>query len=460
MLFFHAPPFSFSQVKYTILIKIIQPHLTIFVIFFSSEFMVWLSMEILKRERPRARRNGFTIPNPFVSENLNIVDMDNLTDEQKTYKIKKHDWTFIRQPEYVGLFIFVHVQYDRNQVKDDDTTKETVIAERAFFKDYESAKEFFRLVRDQDFIDYFCFQYEKGEKRGLLHLQGFMRYKKEMDMKQVHRFFPTIHLDPSYGTNHECRDYCMKSQTAIESDEHGEYGFYEYGNFVEIRQRTDLNGLIDDIIANLPYEEMLRKYPHQMINMGDKIEKTRQNILRDRFKNTERQIHVMYLYGAEGTGKTTFVNRVLGRQFMEVFKVSNYKHSGKFDNYASQDIILFDEWQGQIEITEMNDMLNGQPYNLPCRFNDRVACFTTVVFASNYPIEQAYKGELDKGKYPSYKGFLRRVNEIIYMPKQNHYVWEKGQPSEQVLAKLTEQNATVTIKEQPIEQTTIKGVQA
>jgi len=45
------------------------------------------------------------------------------------------------------------------------------------------------------------------------------------------------------------------------------------------------------------------------------------------------------------------------------------------------------------------------------------------------------------------------------MPKQNVYIWEKGQPSEQVLAKLTEQNATVTIKEQPITQTTLKGVE-
>ena len=410
-------------------------------------------MDMTKRDRPRARRNGFTIPNPFITDDIKLVEIDKLTDEQKAMPIKKYNYSFIRQPQFENLFTFAWIQYTRNQVKDDDSTAEQVIAERAFFKDYESAKRFFEIVRDTDFIDYFCFKYEKGKKTGLLHLQGFMRYKKAMDMKQAHAFFPTIHLDPSYGTNHECRDYCMKSDTSIDG-----YDFYEYGNFVEERQRTDLNSLIDDIINNVPYEEMLRRYPHQMINMGDKIEKTRQNILRDRYKNTERTIQVLYLYGAEGTGKTTFVNRVLGRQYMEVFKVSNYKHSGKFDNYASQDIMLFDEWQGQIELTEMNDMLNGQPYNLPCRFNDRVACFTKVLFASNYDIQTAYKGEIDKGKMPSFKGFMRRVKEIVYMPEQNLYIWQKGQPTAEIIARLDEQGAKWRI-DSPSEQTKIKGIE-
>jgi len=95
----------------------------------------------------------------------------------------------------------------------------------------------------------------------------------------------------------------------------------------------------------------------------------------------------------------------------------------------------------------MNDMLNGQPYDLPCRFNDKFACFTKVIFTSNYPLNDIYKDERVKGKEPSFKGFCRRINEIIHIPEQNVYIWEKGQPSEQVIAKLTEQGAKYTIKE-------------
>jgi len=99
-----------------------------------------------KRIRPRARRNGFTLPNPFITDNINVVDINNLTDEQKAMPLVRHDFSYIRQPQFEHLFIFAFTEYSRNIVKGDDSTAEKVIAERAFFKDYESAKEFFRIV--------------------------------------------------------------------------------------------------------------------------------------------------------------------------------------------------------------------------------------------------------------------------------------------------------------------------
>ena len=113
-----------------------------------------MDIEKEKRIRPRARRNGFTIPNPFLTDDIKVVDMDNLTAEQKAMPIVKHDYSYAKRPQFASFFTFAFVQYNRNKVKDDDATAEQVIGERAFFKDYESAKEFFRIVRDTDFIDY------------------------------------------------------------------------------------------------------------------------------------------------------------------------------------------------------------------------------------------------------------------------------------------------------------------
>jgi hypothetical protein len=109
----------------------------------------------------------------------------------------------------------------------------------------------------------------------------------------------------------------------------------------------------------------------------------------EKYKNTERQVHCVYIHGAEGTGKTTFPYRVLGLQYAEVFKVSQYEHSGKFDFYACQKVIMFDEFFGQIKLTEMNAMLNGQPY-FPCRFHDKFACFTKAIFTSDYSLDEQY----------------------------------------------------------------------
>ena len=168
--------------------------------------------------------------------------------------------------------------------------------------DYESAKAYFTYLHENHVLDYVCFRYEKGAKTGLLHLQGFVRYKKPQYPNKVRAVFPTMSLTPcGYKTNEDCRAYCMKEETKIDG-----FDFWEWGNFTKIGQRNDIKNLIIDMKKKLPYEEMLEKYPHQMLNMGDKIEKAEQKLIRDQFKNKEREIYVTYIYGAEGTGKTTY----------------------------------------------------------------------------------------------------------------------------------------------------------
>ena len=130
-----------------------------------------------KRFRQRANRNGFTLNNPFITDSVKLVDINNLTDEQKQMPKVEHDYTFLKQPQFAKFFTFAHIQFLKNEVKHDPTTARFVIGERPFFKDYECEKEYFKLI---DYIDYFCFQYEKGET-GNLHLQGFFHYSKPMD---------------------------------------------------------------------------------------------------------------------------------------------------------------------------------------------------------------------------------------------------------------------------------------
>jgi len=398
----------------------------------------------------KGSRGKFTIANPFITDEMKliIVDLDNLTDEQKAMPRQAHDWSFAKQPHLAHFFVFHWCEYTKNAVPNDESTAFQTIGERAFFVDYESAQNYFKYLHENHFVEYVCFQYEKGDKTGLLHLQGFMRYKKIMFPNKVRVIFPTMSLKQcGMQSNQECRAYCCKEETKVDG-----FDFFEWGNFTKIGQRNDLVRLIQAIKDDMPYEQLLENFPYQMMNMGDKVEKTRQNLIREKFKNVEREIHVTYIYGVEGTGKTTFPYRVLGLQYQDVFKVSNYKHSGKYDNYKCQDVILFDEFHGQIDITEMNDMLNGQPYDFPCRYNDRSACFTKAIFTSNYPMEEAYKNEIDKGKMRSFKGFQRRVTEIIYMPERNHYIWQLGRPSDEIIDNLKSQGAKIKLPPQEITQ--------
>ena len=399
-------------------------------------------MERKKRYRPRANRYGFTINNPFITEDTKVVDPDKMTDEQKAiFKGSVHDMSELRQPENEKYFTFAFVEYER---KENFEVVERVIAERVFFKDYISAQEYFKSI---DFIDYVCFQYEKGELYGNLHLQGFMHFHDTMEFNHVRALFPTMHLDKCEGKNFECREYCMKTATKVDG-----YDFFEHGVLIEAQQRSDIYGFKDRLKEGATNAELLDEYPHLTINSYNKLNALRNDIKREQFENITRKVHVTYIYGKADTGKTTYAQRVLKIPHKEICKIADYG-SGKFDEYQTQDIILFDEFDGQILMTKMNDYLDGEPICLPARYQNKQACYTQVFIISNYPLAEQYLKERADGKEPSFKGFTRRIHEIIHIPERNVYIWERGEPSEQVVAELERQGAKITLPPQVAEQT-------
>ena len=202
---------------------------------------------------------------------------------------------------------------------------------------------------------------------------------------------------------------------------------------------------------------MFDKYTWLMINNGDKILKAQQKHKQQKFKNTVRQVYVTYIYGKERAGKTTYPERVLGYEPMEIGLVGDYNTTGMFDEYENQDVIVFDEFDSQVEITKMNKYLDGRPCALPARQYNRVACYTKAFIISNYPLEHHYTKARADGKEPSYRGFVERINEIIYMPDRNVYIWQKGQPTAETLAALDEQGARCVI-DSPTEQVKMKEV--
>jgi hypothetical protein len=358
--------------------------------------------------RERARRNRFTLNNPFITDDVKVLDRESLTDEQKALlgQEVKHDFSFIRQPKYEQYFTFAIVEYDK---KENKQVIGKVVSERCFFKDYESACEYFKHI---DFIRYICFQYEKGEEGENLHLQGFMTYHRPMDFKVVKKIYPSIHLDPCFGTNTEAREYCMKEKTRQE-----EYPFFEYGDFVEERQRTDTDKFAADVLdASISITELFKIYPMLTLQGLPKIKAIRQEALEEKFGNEVRDVHVTYIYGKSRAGKTTYTKRVLGYAPREIAKVGKYNSTGQFDQYNMQDIIVFDEFKSQIALTEMNDYIEGNPLNLSARNTNRVACYTKVFIISNYPLEEQYKKARADGDEPSYEAFCNRIHEIIYMP--------------------------------------------
>ena len=100
------------------------------------------------------------------------------------------------------------------------------------------------------------------------------------------------------------------------------------------------------------------------------IDRTRQTILEEKYRNVFRQMTVTYIFGPTGTGKTRSVKEGCG--YSNCYAVSDYHHP--FDGYRGQKVMLFDEFHSSLPLNSMLQYLDGYPLELPCRYANKQAC--------------------------------------------------------------------------------------
>lgn len=127
------------------------------------------------------------------------------------------------------------------------------------------------------------------------------------------------------------------------------------------------------------------------------------------YENKIRNVEVTYIYGAPGVGKTSYVYKKYG--FENVYRVTNYNRN-MFDNYKGQQVLVFDEFNSQLKIEEILNYLDIYPLWLPCRYNNKVACFDKIFLISNLPLSQQYLN-IQSFSPDQYKALLRRIHKIL-----------------------------------------------
>lgn len=260
-------------------------------------------------------------------------------------------------------------------------------------------------------ISYWCMCDEVG-KNETYHTHLYLYRQNPMRFSMIKNKFKAAHIDYCRGTSEENRDYIKKegkykgtkkeeTNLANTFEEYGEIPLEHQG------QRNDLIDLYDMIKDGRDNFEILEENPSYMMQL-DKIESCRQIIRGEKFKNTFRDMHVEYWSGKTGQGKTRTVMERHG--YENVYRVTDYLHP--FDNYKGQDILLFDEYDSDlIRIQDMLNFLDGYPLDLPCRYNNKVACYTKVYIISNMSLTLQYS-DIQRNNNETWKAFLRRIHAV------------------------------------------------
>lgn len=267
---------------------------------------------------------------------------------------------------------------------------------------------------------YYCLSDEIGTKEKTHHTHIFIACSSSVRFSTIKNRFPKSHIEMAKGTSEQNRDYVFKNGkyekekgvTKLPDTQE------EYGEMPIERQgaRNDIADLYDMIKDGMSDFEIFEENPNYILQI-DMLEKVRQTFRQNLYKNKVREIIVTYIWGKSGTGKTYSVMSKYG--FENVYRITNYAHGG-FDGYKGQDVIVFEEYYSNFKIQDMLNYLDCYPIELPCRYANKVACFTKVYIVSNIDLFQQY---LDiQIEYPeTWKAFLRRIDKVIEYDAYNSF---------------------------------------
>lgn len=280
------------------------------------------------------------------------------------------------------------------------------------------------IIQEWSPIVYWCIGDEIGEN-GTYHSHIFLSSSSAVRFTTVKKKFPMAHIEYCNGTCKENRDYCFKDGDKFNKKENGEYDYKdeagkrhhgthydttneEYGVMPIERQgaRTDLSVLYSMIKDGKSNYEILEECP-QYIDKIDRIDKVRQTVIEEKFKDTWRNLEVTYIWGRTNSGKTRSVMDAYG--YSNVYRVTDYCHP--FDAYKGQDIIVFEEFRSDIRLGDMLVYLDGYPVELPCRYNNKQACFTKVFIITNIDLRDQYPHK-QKDEPTTWQAFLRRIHHV------------------------------------------------
>ncbi len=276
---------------------------------------------------------------------------------------------------------------------------------------------------------YFCMADEIATT-GTYHTHIFLYSPSPMRFSTIKGRFPTAHIEKAYGSAKDNRDYIRKEGRWAETDK-AETSvadtFEEWGDLPSEKEEAspDKYRLLQSLREGMTPLEAVEDNPDRFYHYRE-IETVRQSILEDTYSTIMRQVEVTYLFGASGTGKTRGIFERHNPK--SICRITDYggRNGVRFDAYRCQDVLVFEEFHSQIPISAMLNYLDVYPIMLPARYNDRVACYTTVYLTSNIPLEAQYQ-EIQRYQLETWYAFLRRIHNVIeYLPDGSTVQRKKG----------------------------------
>jgi len=249
-------------------------------------------------------------------------------------------------------------------------------------------------------VTFVIWSLEQGAQ-GTRHWQGYFTCKQSLSIGAAKRLFlpDKAHLEKANGTTEENIAYCTKEDTHID-------GPWRFGEPPKPGERVDLQKLADLVTEKKTDLEIATEHPVEYMKYARHIKELRAAL---NPPARRQSVETCVLWGETGIGKTYWIYD----RFPECYRVQYSKDRVWWDGYTGQDVIFFDEFNGQIPLEDMLQLLDPYPVRLEIKCSFTAAAWTKVVICSNNPPTAWYPcGAFCRYSQAQLNALLRRLTWV------------------------------------------------
>ena len=283
---------------------------------------------------------------------------------------------------------------DKNKTpKDTMSRKYHICLNNALEKGY-TQERVIEILQGFKSLRYACGGLEQGSNN-VVHWHIYLLCKNGIRHSTLRRAFSNqAHIEVAKGTSIQNKSYILKenkhkekfstripdtffeiNDCPTDSEEKGQ-GYRADLNllYAMIKEKSSISSILDTNSSFLRY-----------INQ---IEKVRSSLDKETAHKTIRDLDVVYIFGGKANDRLIYIFDKYGID--NVFRCTNYIKN-TFDGYGAEPIICFDNFKDSLPLQDMLSLyLSPMPLQLPIRYNNRAAAYTTAVISSRNAPEDLY----------------------------------------------------------------------
>ena len=240
-------------------------------------------------------------------------------------------------------------------------------------------------------LDYIILQEERGEN-GTLHWQGFLILRERHELNWMKRHLnKRAHWEIARGTNEEARNYCRKEETYTGGLR------YEYGKLPERAAPKKAAERRQEAAEQLDILKDAYKRPREipsMTLMECGFIPAMKELTADILGPYRPELKIITMVGPPATGKSYAI-----QHFFPEHGLCMPGNNGVWFQRPTEEVMVFEEFKGQIPLQRMLKLLDPYPYALEVKGGMRPAMYKLVIITSNTTPRFWYaEGKEDGGK--------------------------------------------------------------